>query len=266
MAGSAGIPMNGGDVPFVGAVVTSLVSDGQHATAFGWDVTTEASLTWTSDGGPWARHRTARPHSAALPWLAAGGGRPGWSWSAIDGTRGGRTRVFWHRNADGSWEPERSPVLGVAPDPSVDECGAPPTDAVEFVNLDLAFAAACYGDTPLTVRLWSATATAAGGRTGSLPGGVAGESSGNVLYVSPVKWPDRSWATAVLAPGARAAPDPSWLGTWLELTGHFDDPAAARCHWTPPPDQLQYYPGARSLIEACRQQFVVTKVRVVDGP
>ncbi|MGZ8563960.1 MAG: hypothetical protein ACXWWU_10125, partial [Candidatus Limnocylindria bacterium] len=88
----------------------------------------------------------------------------------------------------------------------------------------------------------------------------------NVLFLSPVVWPDSYWATGVLAPELATAPDPSWVGTWLDLTGHFDDPASARCHWTPPQDQLQYYSGAASQQNQCRQQFVVTEVQVVDGP
>lgn len=257
-------PIEGGDAPFAGAVVTSLVSDGQQATAFGWDATTEASLTWTSDGGPWTRHRLPSAFGGP-PLLAAAGGNGtvavGNRWSSR-----GPNPVFWHQGADGSWEPELSPVLGVAADPSADECGAPPIGAVEFINLDRSFAAACWGDAPMTVRLWSSACDGCAGEvTGSYEEEWLANPTSNLLYVSPVKWPDTWWATVVLAPelGVR---DPGWAGSWLELTGHFDDPAASRCHWTPPPDQLASYGGTRQLVEACRQQFVVTEVRVVDGP
>lgn len=258
--------MNDGNVPFSGAVVTSLVSDGQQATAFGWDVTTEASLTWTSDGGPWTRHLLPAsfdgPPGAAA---AVEGGRVvvvGNRWSSR-----GRNPIIWHRIAGGTWEPEGSPVLAVAPDPTAAECGPPPSDAVEFVNLDRAFAVACYGDASLTIRVWS---SACDGCWGSAEGTYDEEwlayPSSNSLYLSPVKWAGTSWGSAVLAPALAPSPDPSWNETWLELTGHFDDPAATRCHWTPPPDQLIYYGGSRQIIDGCRQQFVVTKVRVVDGP
>lgn len=257
-------PFPGGDLPFASAVVTSLVSDGQRATALGWDPTTEKSIAWTSDGGPWTRENLPATFGGP-PLLAAAGERGviviGNRWNSR-----GSNPLVWHRTADGIWEPERSPVLDIAQDPSADDCDARPTNAVEFVNLDFAMAATCYGDAPLTIRFWSRSCDECPGQyQGTYEEAWLASPTGNLLNLSPVSWPGY-YMSVVLAPAVGPSADPTWLDTWLELTGHFDDSAAMRCHWTPRADQLQYYPGARSLIEACRQEFVVTKVRVVGGP
>ena len=259
------LPMPGGDPPFMGAVVTALVSDGRQATAFGWDVTSEASLAWTSDGSAWTRHELPTAFGGP-PSMAAGGGVG----TVVVGNRWnsrGPNPVVWHANANGSWAPERSPVIDVAPDPSPGECGAPPTDAAEFVNLDRNFAAACWGDMPLTIRMWSARCDGCfGGSTGTYDEAWLSNPTSDILFLSPVEWADNWSAMAILSPVLGDVPEPGWLGSWLELTGHFDDPAAASCHWTPSPEELLYYSGSRPVFEACRQQFVVTAVRVVDGP
>jgi hypothetical protein len=59
---------------------------------------------------------------------------------------------------------------------------------------------------------------------------------------------------------------PAWLDHWVELTGHFDDPASAQCRWMPDIHSGQAPYSAQSVINSCRQQFVVTRIRVVSGP
>lgn len=56
--------------------------------------------------------------------------------------------------------------------------------------------------------------------------------------------------------------DDAWVRTWVEVTGHFDDPAAATCRWIPSPAEEQWYAGRQQVIDGCRQQFVVTAVRL----
>jgi hypothetical protein len=257
-------PVTGGDGPFAGAVVTTIVSDGRQATAFGWNLTTEASLSWTSTGGPWTRHELPSTYSGPPMMAAARDGGVvlvGNRWNPR-----GPNPVIWHQDADGQWQPEGSPVLGMAVDPSTGLCDRLPTSPIEFVNLDRAAAVACHRDAPLTVRLWSSRCDGCyGGSDGLYDQEWLSSPSSNVLFLSPVKWRDQWSSTAVLPP-AMGAPDPSWLDAWLELTGHFDDPASASCRWNPPPEELQFYAGAAPIIEACREQFVVTALRVVSGP
>lgn len=256
-------PMTGAAAPFANAVVTTIASDGQQAIAFGWDRATEAPLTWTSDGGPWSRDALAATFDG-LPSLAAAGGGGmvvvGHRWNDR-----GDNPVLWHRSADGSWGSETHPFLGVAPDPT--GCGPPPGDAVEFINMNAASAAACFGGLPITFRTWSSVCHGCGGEPDRNydPTWLVSPTT-NALFLSPVKWPDNYLGFAVLEPTLGGFADPSWRNAWLEVTGHYGDPAATTCRWTPPLDQLQYYAGARSIINACRQQFVVTAVKVVDGP
>ncbi len=258
--------VSGGQVPFINAVVTSVVSDGQHATAFGWDASTEAPLTWTSDGGSWFRNELPAAFGGPPQVAAAGaqgvvavGYRTNWR---------GPNPVVWHRDSTSSWEPEPSPVMNLPAEPSMDACGTPPTDPTDFSNLDRAAAVACFGTTPMTVRMWSASCNGCSGQAG----GTYEEEwlaapTLDQLYLCPIVWPDNCWTSAVLAPTLTpVSEEPSWLNAWLDVTGHFDDPASTSCHWNPPPDQLQYYPGVRQTIDACRQQFVVTAIRVVKGP
>jgi hypothetical protein len=89
--------------------------------------------------------------------------------------------------------------------------------------------------------------------------------TGDPLYLSPIE--DDSggwWMPGVIHPSLQD--DADWPGHWLEVTGHFDDPAASECRWTPSPASAWFYEGWRMTVNQCRQQFVVAEVRVVDGP
>jgi hypothetical protein len=258
-------PMPGAANAFGNAVVSGLVSDGRHAIAFGWDRTSEAAMAWVSDGGSWSR--TVLPGAfGGIPTVVAGGPTGvavvGHDWNAI-----GDNPVLWHWNGAGSWAPELAPVIAAVPVPSAADCPHLPNDGVSFVSLDHALAVACFGDAPITVRLWSNRCDGCSGEQGgTYEEGWLAAPTLNALQVSPVQWLDQSWATAILDPSLGEEPDPGWTGTWLELTGHFDDPRAADCRWIPDDASLAYYGGARQIVESCRQQFVVTRVQVVDGP
>ena len=71
---------------------------------------------------------------------------------------------------------------------------------------------------------------------------------------------------AVMPPTLALVPAKEWLGAWLEVTGHFDDPLAETCRFTPSRVELEDYAGAIWGVNDCRHQFVVTAVRLVDGP
>lgn len=258
-------PMPGATNAFGNAVVSGLVSDGQHAIAFGWDRTSEAAMAWVSDGGSWSR--TVLPGAfGGIPTVVAGGPTGvavvGHDWNAI-----GDNPVLWHWNGAGSWAPELAPAIAAVPVPSAADCPHLPSDGVSFVSLDHALAVACFGDAPITVRLWSNRCDGCiGEQGGTYEEGWLAAPTLNALQVSPVQWLDQSWATAILDLSLGEKPDPGWTGTWLELTGHFDDPRAADCRWIPDDASLAYYGGLRQTVESCRQQFVVTRVKVVDGP
>lgn len=256
-----------GGAPFVGAAFSSLASDGQQVVAFGWDRATEAPLTWSSAGGAWIRDELPAAFGGIAPVVI--GGEQGVVAIGHRWNRRGDNPVLWHRTSQpglptGEWLAEPEPVLGFLFDPT--PCSSPPADAVEFINLDRPAFIACFGNRQITFRAWSVGCNDCGGQPdgSTVPDWLAFAST-NSLLLSPIKstgW----WTTSVLDPAIGSSPPDDMLDAWLELTGHFDDPAAQSCHWTPPPREVPYYTGSRATIETCRQQFVVTTVRVVDGP
>lgn len=229
--------------------------------AFGWDRATEQPLAWIRHGSSWAR--SPLPSSfGGVPRVAAAG-RSGFVVLGYRPTLRGPNPVIWHQAADGSWAPEADPLLAAVPDPSPADCGPPPRDALDFTLLDRGAATVCLGAAPLTFRAWSVPCGGCyvepGGRR--QPAWLA-EPGINQLSLSPIE--SGSGWQAVLAPTLAFLA--SWNSHWVEVTGHFDDPIALSCQWVPGPDELIYYSGRQDVVDGCRQQFVVTAVRLVDGP
>jgi len=247
---------------FEGATVSTLVSDGAHAMAFGWDRQTEAPLTWTLVESNWTRSPLPEDFGG-LPRLAAGGAG-GFVAVGYRPTLRGQNPVIWNRDDDGSWAPEPTPMLPAAPNPTADECGEPPDDAIGFHLLERALAIICFGDRPITFRAWSSPCEVCYGVPvgTSTPDWLAAPTE-NQLYLSPIEG-GHAFTSVVLAPSVRS--DPAWTSAWLEVTGHFDDPAAASCRWEPTLEELTYYPGRDQFVIQCRSAFVVTAVSVVEGP
>ena len=252
----------GQDQVFAGAAVSAVASDGQRLAFFGWSLNAERPIAWIRDGDGWA--------TSLLP--ASFGGIPrtaaiGPNGFVVVGYRTnlrGANPVFWHQSADGSWAPEADPAFKVAPDPSTADCGTVPRNALEFTLLDRATAPFCLGDSPMTLRLYSVSCDGCY----SEPGGRRTpewltDAGSNQLQLSPIE-SSNGWGQAVLAPNLTF--DPSWSNHWVEVTGHFDDPASASCKWVPAPDEQSWYSGHQEVVNGCRQTFVVTALRLVDGP
>jgi hypothetical protein len=251
------------DEAFRGARVTNLVSDGLRAVAVGWEIATDEPLTWAFSGERWRRSTLPHEFRGGIPRLAAGG-PAGIVVLGYRPTVRGANPTFWHRTTGGGWVPELSPVFEVVPDPGGEECGALPNDALTYSVVDRPMAVACFGTAPITLRAWATRCDgcywAASGRE---PAWLMGANE-QQLFLSPIASSDWGGTTAVVDPSLPY--DPSWEEQWLEVTGHFDDPAAAECRWTPGPDEMGFYEGRQAVIDQCRQQFVVTAVAVVDGP
>jgi hypothetical protein len=257
----------GTDRVFAGSVVTALVSDGQRRYAFGWGRSTERPVMWTDAGAGWTR--SPLPDSfGGFPREAVAGPRG----VVLLGTRHtlrGDNPVFWHRTASGEWLPEQQPVFDLVPDPTTEACPALPRDLPEFLVLDRATALVCFGDSPITMRAWSVGCDQCYGYGPGVsePAWLMAPTD-NQLYLSPIQPADYSsdWSTnAVLAPSV--AVEPGWSkGAWIELTGHFDDPAAGTCHYAPSPQEWAYMSDRQSYQDSCRQTFVVTRVTEVSGP
>jgi hypothetical protein len=252
------------DPPFAGGVVTQLVNDGTRVYAFGWDRSSDRALVWTLAGGSWTRAELPASFGGiptqAVAWpggVVVVGHRP---------TLRGDNPIFWHRTPDGGWLPEANPILAAMPDPATDSCPALPSDYLDLVIADTPALIACYGATPISFRAWSATCDGCSGdQTGTAEPGWLLQPTDNQLYLNPIKVTDGGWWSNVVVSPLLPI-QKSWSGAWVELTGHFDDPASATCHRQPTADELQWWTGQQALQMQCRQSFVVTAVKVVSGP
>ena len=253
------------DAAFQGAIVRQVVADGTRVYAFGWDVASEDPLVWTGNGQQWLRS-TLPDSFGGIPDMAAAGP----TGVVVVGHRQslrGANPIFWHRTATGRWLPESEPILAQVPDPA-NECQDLPDDFLEFAVVDSAAVISCHGATPFTFRAFSvACGDCAGEMDGDPEPAWLLNPNENQLFLSPGgKENLNNWtSTAVLGPSLFPL-DPAWTGTWLEVTGHFDDPASPTCRIQPRTDSIQWWTGLQSLIDQCRMTFVATEVKVVSGP
>jgi hypothetical protein len=249
------------DPAFAGGVVTQLVSDGRQAYAFGWDRQTEVPEVWTGDGANWSRTQLP-PAFDGIPSMAAAG-PTGVIVVGHRPTLRGDNPIVWHRTPDGRWVPETRPMLPVVPDPSRAACSPLPTDFAEFTVVDTAAAVVCHGDESTTMRAWSQRCDGCyGGNASDASPAWLARPSANLLFLWPVATADGNSQSVVVDPSLYI--DPAWYGLWLDVTGHFDDPASASCHVTPTIDDLPWWSGQRSVIDQCRETFVVTAVKVAS--
>ena len=230
--------------PFRGAVVLRLVSDGERAIVLGWDRGSETPLWWQRAGLSWQRHQLPDAFGT-FPRDAAGGPLGIVAIGQVT-SESGRTPVFWRLGAGVQWEQEPSPVMPAPATAMQARSPRPPW----LLVLDTALAAGCFGDEPITVRGWSA-----------LCEGCYGESAGTwetewlaqpgddrLLHLAPFESGD--WGSVdVLHPTLRRTPPSS---RWLEVTGHFDDPEASSCRWTPTVIDEMWYSGTEEIVAGCR--------------
>jgi hypothetical protein len=251
------------DAAFMGGVVSQLVSDGTRVLAFGWDLATDEAVVWTGDGKQWVR--ASLPDSlGGIPLVAAAGPKG----AVVVGYRRslrGDNPIFWHRSGTGRWLPEADPILIAVPDPSGDDCPALPDEFLEYLVVDAAAVVSCYGPTPITFRAYSVPCSDCSGTMEGNPQPAWLLNPDDHLWLSPDDAHTDWTATAVLDPSLIPL-DPAWTQAWLEITGHFDDPAAATCHREPLADEMAYWYGMQPFIDQCRMTFVVTDVTVINPP
>ena len=250
------------ETAFGGALVTQLVSRNGSAFAFGWDRSTAEPLAWSFDGARWLRASLPETFGGFPQVAAAGpagvvvlGHRP---------TSRGDNPVFWHRMPIGTWQPEEQAVIALVPDPAADACEPLPHDVLAIGVLDRAAAVVCFGAAPITFRAWSVECQECYGYGPGIsrPAWLLTPTT-NQLFLSPVESRTDWQANAVVSPMLKV--DSSWTGTWLDITGHFDDPESATCYYEPVIEDLLYWGGPQTVIDQCRQTFVVTDVTVVPG-
>jgi hypothetical protein len=247
---------------FIDAVVTSVVSDGRRPMAFGRQLGTDEPMWWTREDGYWQRHQLPAEFGD-FPHVAAGAAG-GYVLLESRVSAVGQNPRFWHLSDADEWEPEQAPVIEPQGPPTAAECGEPPSDALELMATDGLWLAECNGARPLTFRAWAAVCDGCyGGGDGTYTVEWLSQPLDNHLFLSPIMTGDWGWIEGVLPPSIDR--DPDWQERWLKVTGHFDDPAAARCRWQPTPDEEQWYGGRAQMIDQCRSRFVITDVRVLRG-
>jgi hypothetical protein len=148
--------------------------------------------------------------------------------------------------------------------PVAPRCPSSVADVVDLVDLVAAERLACFGDRPITLgpvtlrdlpdKTFPATGSPtwlAGSATIAMFGSAGPQGVDGPLLV-------------------RAGPDLATLplDTWLEVTGHFDDPAAAGCQrsWTGDAGSTPSPETPAEQVLSCREQFVITAVRTVPAP
>ena len=247
---------------FSGTMLPSLASNGVDAYALGFGSAGYETRLWRSDGGGWQTmplpERNALGYSVSIGAIGPRG-------LVLIGSRtnsAGDNPVFWHLRDDGGWFREADPVIPLAPDPTVDDCGPLPATALQFALVPPTWGAICFGDQPMTFTAWSAPCDWCNDGPSNTTGSWLMDAPIDLL-LRPIEgdpWPYRE---AVLHPSLQLATDLS--GVWVRLTGHFADPAAADCAWPRDPSAGYIGPTAAAF-NYCSQRFVVTELSVVDGP
>jgi hypothetical protein len=259
-----------------GAWITAVTSDGSRGYAFGFDLQDGGSRAWVGDASGW-RPLPIPADGFATPVHGAAAGAGG---VVVAGARigaDGAMPELWHLRADGSWVPEAEPIAASLLGVPASDCSsiALPSSALEFAVLSARDAVACFGDTPMTFDAWSGDCHSCLARRtwwGGQPPWLVDRA--RFLQLMPYEgFPDQGWSrVGVTAPGI--AWDDALVGTWLRVTGHYDDPAAESCRTPPtsvPPNRDPWSPfngweGPQLAIWRCQHTFVVTEVSVTGQP
>lgn len=248
------------EMAFAGAVVTSL-SGGATAIATGWARDTEAPLWWNLGPAGWQRHELPASFGG-LPRVA-GASNAGY---VVVGTGSGRLRqnpIMWASGASMTLLPERRPFL--APSASADRatCSQYSGDLLDIMmNSGLAYAT-CRGDASIAFRAYVVLCQGCGPVTPAQPNEatwLAQPDPRHTLRLAPIHTGDLGSLEAVLAPGMEVRS--AWANQWVDVVGHFDDPAADSCRIAPSVFDEAGYPGREEIVRECRARFVLTQVRV----
>jgi hypothetical protein len=165
-------------------------------------------------------------------------GIPGWMPAALDG----------------------HPVV----EPVAPRCPASIRDVVDLVDLVAAERLACFGDGPITLG----PVTLRGGvdKTSPATGSPAWLADSATVAMFGSSGPKGVDGPLLVRAGPALASLP--LDTWLEVTGHFDDPASPDCQrsWTGDAGSAPSPETAAEQVFSCREQFVITTARRVAAP
>ena len=276
-AGQAGISWTHdveADHAFAGDSVSAMTSSGGNLGVVGYDRKTFAPITWTStDAKSW--HRTnldAGTFGGGVPSQVAMSGAAGSTSIAAVGYRvngaGAIRPALWHSDDGSAWSAVDGDLLGVLPVAPTGPCPATTPTAIEdFLAMAPPLWPVCFGSQTLKIRGVTANCDCGGATSqqGS-PAWLIDPLGFSEVYLVPriVPADTNTGGLTVRINPAHPVQVPA-AGTYVELTGHFADPAAATC-------RIYSYPGAFGpvaprgrTVAFCEQTFVLTGIRTLPG-
>ena len=262
------------DNTFAGDNVSAMTSSGGNLGVAGYDRTTLSPITWTStDARSW--HRTnldASTFGGGVPSQLAMSGATGSTSIAAVGYRvnsaGDIRPELWHSNDGSTWSAVDGDLLGVLPVVPTGPCpGTTPTAIEDFLAMAPPLWPVCFGSQALKIR----------GVTRNCDcGGVTGEQGSPSWLIDPLGFGDvylvprvvpaetGGGAFTVKINPAHPVKVPA-AGTYVELTGHFADPAAATCRIYSNPGAFGPVVTKGRTVAVCEQTFVLTAIRTLPG-
>ena len=259
------------DAAFGGAGVSTLAGANHGALALGFDRASLAPIAWTSpDGGAWQRTALdADLFGGGVPGLAASNAGEGSSFVAIADRSNGAGDVrpqLWRSDEGSTWVDAASDALGSLPAVATGPCPVSrPKDVEELLTMKRSLWPICFGDAPLHVQGFIADCECGGTTTQqATPSWLIDSLGFSAFYLrGPI-------VAAASGPGGFGVMiDPTHpvtvppTGTHVELTGHFDDPAAATCRVFPLPGAFGPVTPMAQSVAFCRAAFVVTGIRTL---
>lgn len=237
--------------------LTALVSDGSTFLLSGYDRSNVTPRLWRStDGSSWKQIPGEALFGGVMP-AAMAGSDAGFVGIGRVMTAAGPSPVMWHSPDGLGWSSEADPVLGLVQSSVIGSCPALPATQIDWLAIPGPVAAECFGDTPITFTGWLSASEGCGGYApGTLePAWLISIGATYEIMITPFEAEYSGCGSAARHPTLSSLPEKQ---QWVTLTGHYDDPAASTCRWSPDPLYPSAYDDPAALVQRCRGQFVAT--------